>query len=188
MNDPQSRPRAPGSGLRRTLDQEIDQVAARMVGVDHDAAMADRIVARLPERPARGPWLGVLLPQAAAAVAILAAVVMWTTREPAVDPNTDVGRAAASLSAEAPGAKAEAPAETEAGAQAPDLQASVSSLSTVEPALLPDHERALAPVAAPISIELAAIEAPALLDEPTLVLAPLVLTELPLSGESNSPY
>ena len=45
---------------RDPLDQAIDRVAARMVSVDHDEVMVERIVARLPERSGLGGWLRVL--------------------------------------------------------------------------------------------------------------------------------
>lgn len=162
---------------RDPLDQAIDQVAARLVSVEHDQAMPDRIVARLPERARQSAWLGALLPQAALATVLVAAVIMWMTREPdqVREPAVDVRRAEASASAVAPVVAAEA--------EAPALR-TVDSQFVVTP----DHERALVPVAAPMFLEVAGLAGPAALPaEPPVVLAPIVLTELPLSGESISP-
>ena len=154
---------------RDPLDQAIDQVAARLVSVEHDQAMADRIVARLPNRAARSAWAGALVPQAALATVLLVGVFLWTTREPELvrEPVVDV---------------------VSAGAEAPALRTTVTPRSDDSQFVLtPDHERALVPVAAPIALEVAALDASALPEEALVVIAPIVLTELPLSGESISP-
>ena len=173
---------------RDPLDQAIDRVAARLVSVDHDEAMADRIVARLPERSGLGGWWRVLLPQAAVAAALIVAALVWTTRNrERVVPNpvTVPSRAEAGVAArDVPAVPA-----TAADVDAP-IQAAAVVVRRVTPAAAPlpaDHERSLAPVGEPKPLEVVSLASPSLPEEALVVLAPLVLTELPLSGESNSP-
>lgn len=173
---------------RDPLDQAIDRVAARMVDVDHDRAMVERIVARLPERSGAGGWLRVLVPQAAVATVLIVAALVWTRSDresvvpdPAAAPSVAQGGAAAS---EAPAVPAP-PAAVSAPVNATRIAA--RRVTPAVPELPLDHERSLAPVAAPISIELASLEAPSFLEKPPLVVAPLALTALPLSGESMPP-
>lgn len=198
MNDP----------TRDPLDQAIDRVAARLVSVDHDEpfdspigrasrplaglaqdrAIVERIVARLPERSGAGGWLRVLVPQAAIATALIIAALVWTTRnreqvvgDPVAAPSVaDASAAAREVpAAPAPVGAVAAPANATRGA-APR----VTETAMAEPA---DHERSLAPVEAPIPLEIVSLASPSLPDEAFVVLAPIVLTELPLSGEPNSP-
>ena len=173
---------------RDPLDQAIDRVAARLVSVDHDEVMVERIVARLPERSGLGGWLRVLAPQAALATALIVAVLVWTTRdrEQVVrDPVT------ASTVADAAAAAPQAPA-----LNAPVAEVSVPlkaagmmarGVRETAPASPADHERSLAPVESPKPLEVVSLASPSLPEEVPVVLAPIVLTELPLSGESNSP-
>ncbi|MDO8677921.1 MAG: hypothetical protein Q7R30_05060 [Acidobacteriota bacterium] len=173
---------------RDPLDQAIDRVAARLVSVDHDDAMVQRLVARLPERSGVGGWLRVLVPQAAVATALVIAALVWTTsnREQVVrDPVAAPSVAAAGVAARdvpavpAPIVGAAAPAEaTRVAARG------VTETAMAEPA---DHERSLAPVAALVALEVVSLASPSLPEEAFVVLAPIVLTELPLSGESISP-
>jgi hypothetical protein len=169
---------------RDPLDKAIDHVAARLVSVEQDAAMVERLVAGLPERPARTGWFGVLVPQAAAAVAILVAVVMWTTRDrdEARDPVGDGRRAGTSVAA----APAVAPASVVAVIAKPRRPVVRRSLDG-QLALVADHERGLDPAPAPIPFDVPALEALSTPEKAPLVVAPIVLTELPLSGESISP-
>jgi hypothetical protein len=176
---------------RDPLDQVIDRVAARMVSVDHDEAMADRIVARLPERSGLGGWSRVLLPQAAVAGALIVAALVWTTRNrERVVPNpvTVPSRAEAGVAAREVPAVPAVPA-TAADVNAP-IQAAGMVVRRVTPAAAPlpaDHERSLAPVGEPKPLEVVSLASPSLPEEAFVVLAPIVLTELPLSGESISP-
>lgn len=171
---------------RDPLDQAIDRVAARLVSVDHDASMAERIVARLPERSGWGDWPRVLAPQAALAAVLIGAVLVWTMRgreEGVRNPAPSVAEAggASPDGASVPGAAARA----DATVNAPRLAA---RRVTPAPAAWPvDHERSLAPVDAPVALEVVSLASPSLPDEAFVVLAPIVLTELPLSGESISP-
>lgn len=173
---------------RDPLDQAIDRVAARLVSVDPDEAMTGRIVARLPERSGLGGWLRVLLPQAAVATALIVAALVWTTRnrdQVAHDP------AAAPPVAEAGVGAREVPAVPAAvpGVDAPIKATRVAArrVTPTAPELPADHERSLAPVDEPIALEVVSLASPSLPEEAFVVLAPIVLTELPLSGESISP-
>lgn len=178
MNDP----------TRDPLDQAIDRVAARLVSVDHDRAMAERIVARLPERSSAGGWLRVLAPQAVLATVLIVAAWLWTTndrdqvvRDPVPAPSVAQAGTAASEAAVVP---APSPAVSV------PVNATRMAARRVTPAALElpvDHERSLAPVEAPIPLEVVSLTSPLLPEEAVVVLAPIVLTELPLSGESNSP-
>jgi hypothetical protein len=64
----------------RVLDAAIDAVSKRLVDVPADADLAMRIVQSLPDRHSRARWL---VPQLAAASAIVIALVVWNTREQA---------------------------------------------------------------------------------------------------------
>jgi hypothetical protein len=65
----------------------------------------------------------------------------------------------------------------------------VRHVTTPAAAPLPaDHERSLAPVGEPTPLEVVSLASPSLPEEAFVVLAPIVLTELPLSGESISPH
>ena len=169
---------------RDPLDQQIDRVAARLVSVDHDDALVERIVSGLPERNQRSGWLAVLLPQAALAAALIVAAIVWTSRdrEQAVEPFS-APPAAGVVAIEVPVQHAAAPALTAPGAP----RDAVRRVTDAAPIAAADHERSLAPVDAPVALEVAALASPSLPEEAFVVLAPIVLTELPLSSESNSP-
>ena len=173
---------------RDPLDQAIDRVAARLVSVDDDRAMVERIVARLPERNGLGGWLRVLLPQAAVATALIVTALVWTRGDrervvPDPTPPPSIAQAGASAS-EVPVVPAPS-----AGASAlvNPTRIAARRVTPAAAALPVDHERSLAPVAAPVPLEVASLASPSLPEEAFVVLAPIVLTELPLSGESNSP-
>jgi hypothetical protein len=174
---------------RDPLDQAIDRVAARLVSVDHDATMVDRIVGRLPERSGVGGWLRVLAPQAALATVLIVAGLVWTT--------SDREQVVSDPAAAPPVAGAGAPAREVSTVLVPptDVEAPVNAtrvaarrVTPIEAALPVDHERSLAPVEAPIPLEVVSLASPSLPEEAFVVLAPIVLTELPLSGESFSPH
>ena len=172
---------------RDPLDQAIDRVAARLVSVDHDEAMVERMVARLPERNGWSDWLRVLAPQAAVATALIVAALVWTTgtrkevdRDPAAAAVADAGIAAREVPAvPAPIVAVASPAHVTRVAARRATETAIA-----EPA---DHERSLAPVAALVPLEVVSLASPSLPGEAFVVLAPLVLTELPLSGEPISP-
>lgn len=173
---------------RDPLDTAIDRVAARLVSVEHDEVMVDRIITRLPERPGRRAWFAPLVPQAALAVCVAIVAFAWTTRD-----GGDVVREprqlapVARIEPEAPRVVVSSPA-ADATARPLDKPKGLSPRLVLNGLAAPrDHERSLVPVAAPVSLEVAALEAPALLDEAPVVVAPIVLTALPLSGESPSP-
>jgi hypothetical protein len=168
---------------RDPLDQAIDRVAARLVSVEHDEAMVERIVARLPERNGVGGWLRVLAPQAALAAVLIVAGLVWmrsdreqVVRDPAVAPSAVQ---AGGSTVPAPSAIVSAPVNA--------TRMAARRMTPAAPALPADHERSLTPVEAPIPLEVVSLASPSLPEEAFVVLAPIVLTELPLSGESNSP-
>jgi len=180
MNDP----------TRDPLDQAIDRVAARLVSVDHDEAIVDRIVARLPERSGAGGWRRVLMPQAAIATALIIAALVWTTRnreqvdgDPVATPSVaDAGVAAREVPAAPASVGAVAAPPTASRVAAPRVtEAETASVA------LADHERSLEPVAALVPLEVVSLASPPLLEEAPVVLSPIVLNDLPLSGEPNSP-
>ena len=169
---------------RNPLDQQIDRVAARLVSVDHHDAIVKRIVAGLPERNQRSGWLAVLAPQAALAAALIVAAVVWTTREHEQDIEPLLAPLVAGVTAlEGPVQYAPVP-----GSGAP-VAPRLAARRVIEgaPIAVADHERSLAPIDAPVALEVAALASPSLPDEAFVVLAPIVLTELPLSGEAISP-
>jgi len=176
---------------RDRLDQAIDRVAARLVSVDHEAAMVEGIVARLPERSGVGGWLRVLAPQAAVAAALIVAALVWTRgdRDPVVPDSVaapavaQVGAAATEVPAGAPPPAVRAPGSVPVGATRLAARRVIPDAS--EPPV--DHERSLAPVESPQPLEVVSLASPSLPEDAFVVLAPIVLTELPLSGESNSP-
>lgn len=169
---------------RDPLDQQIDRVAAHLVSVDHAAAIVERIVAGLPARKQRSGWLAVLAPQAALAAALLVAAVVWTTREHEQDVEPLSAPLVAGVTAiEVP--VRHAPAPRSGAPVAPRLAA--RRVIEGAPVAVADHERSLAPIDAPVALEVAALASPSLPEEALVVLAPIVLTELALSGESNSP-
>lgn len=171
---------------RDPLDQAIDRVASRLVSVDHDRAMVERIVTTLPERNGVGGWLRVLVPQAALATVVIAGVLVWTMShretvpaEPVAAPRVPEVRAG-----EVPAARVAVPS-MDAAVEAPRMVARRKAAAA--PALPVDHERSLAPVDAPRPLEVVSLASPSLPEEAFVVLAPIVLTALPLSGEPNSP-
>jgi hypothetical protein len=128
----------------------------------------------------------VLVPQGAIAAVLIVAAVVWTasnrekvTRDPVAAPSL-----AGASAGEVPAVHAPVPA-VEAPGEAPRMTARRATAAAIaEPA---DHERSLAPVAAPVPLEIVSLASPSLPEEAFVVLAPIVLTELPLSGESSSP-
>jgi len=173
---------------RDPLDQAIDRVAARLVSVDHDEAMADRIIVRLPERSGQGGWWRVLVPHAALATALVVAALVWSRsgREPVVaDPAAVPSVAQAGAAANEVPAVPVAPAAVSAPVNATRIAA--RRATPAAPELPVDHERSLAPVEAPTLLEVVSLASPSLPEEAFVVLAPIVLTELPLSSESISP-
>ena len=174
---------APSAKVDR-LDAAIDHVAARMVAVSHDGELTMRIATALPERRSRLRWL---MPQLAAIGAIAIAAFVWTTRN-------NTAPAIATL----PSAKhtpmtglANAVAATEPGTAFRTLPLELlEPLERMEPPVrmsTGDHERALPPIEAVSALvvrDLAARELPA---TPALELAPIEITDLPLTAESFPP-
>jgi hypothetical protein len=148
------------------------------VQVREDEDLAMRIAIALPERSSRFGWL---IPQFAVIAAFAIAAVVWTMRDPATPsllPSSDVVAVMAvpnPVVAREPGtAFRTLPLER------------LEPLEPVEP-LDGDHERSLAPIAAMSALVMSDMDPDALPGSPALVLAPIAITELPLTAESFSP-
>lgn len=170
------RPQKAQTAQNDRLEAAIDQVAARMVAVPDDPEMALRIAGALPDRASRLGWL---IPQLAALGAIVIAAVVWSMREqPAIVlqvlPSTEIAAVSAFPRVDA---------------SAPVTVVSTLPSEPSEPPELsePDFERslpALEAVDALVVSDLTPRELPA---SPALVLAPIGVTELPLTAESFPP-
>ena len=169
--------------MKDPIDTAIDHVAARMVQVREDEDLAFRIASALPERSSRLRWL---TPQFAAIAAFAIAAVVWTTREtapPSLLPSSDAAAMAGTrntVTAIAPGTIARGTA-----VRTRPLEL-LEPLEPVEP-LEGDHERSLPPIAgmrALVMSEVSPVELPA---TPALTLAPIEITDLPLTAESFPP-
>ena len=165
----------------RDLNSAIDHVARRMVAVPDDPEMVARIVSALPERSSRLGWL---IPQLAALGAIVIAAVMWSTRErpalPAVLPSTPIASATSwpgVITAREPG--------TVARTQP------LERLEPVEPleplGLGSDFERSLPSLEVVDSLMVSDLTPHELPASPALELAPIGVTDLPLTAESFPP-
>lgn len=169
---------------RDPLDLAIDRVAARLVSVNHDAAMADRIVAQLPVPSGRWAWTVSLVPQAAVAILVAMLAFAWT----ASDRGSGLREASSSSVAGVRPARREGsePAEQPRGTMAaiaiPPLPATRALRGPENEA---DHERSLESVAALIPLDVAALEGPMPLDQAPVFLGPIVLTDLPLSSDPS---
>ena len=164
--------------MRDPIDIAIDQVTARMVQVREDEDLALRIAAALPERSSRFRWL---IPQFAAVAAFAIAAVVWTTRDtatPSLLPSSDVVEVMAlptTVSAVEPG--------TALRTQPLELLEPLEPLEPVEG----DHDRSLPAIDVVTALtvsDVAPVELPA---TPALTLAPIEITDLPLTAESFPP-
>lgn len=161
------------------LDAAIDHVAKRMVAVPDDPEMVARIVSALPERSSRLGWL---IPQLAALGAIVIAAVVWSTRErpasPAVLPSTQI--AATTV---LPGVIA--PREPGTVVRTQPLE----PLEPVEPLepLDTDFDRSLPALESVDSLMVSDVTPHELPASPALELAPIGVTDLPLTAESFPP-
>jgi hypothetical protein len=172
------------------LDAAIDQVTARMVHVRDDEDLALRIASALPERSSRfhlraarfGGQVSWLIPQFAAIAAFAIGVVLWTTRDtapPSLLPSSDVVAVMAvpnTVVASAPGTVF----------RIQPLEPLVH-LEPVEPLDRPDFDRSLAPIAPMTALVVTDVAPGELAPTPELLLAPLVIADLPLTAESFSP-
>lgn len=168
-------------------DAAIDQVARQMVAVPDDPEMVARIVSALPERSSRLGWL---IPQFAALGAIVIAAVVWSTRErPAstvVLPSTQVATATALprvITPRTPGT----PREPGTVVRTQPLER-LEPMEPLEPlGLGSDFDRSLPSLEIVDSLmvsDLTPVELPA---SPALELAPIGVTDLPLTAESFPP-
>ena len=150
-----------------------------MVQVREDEDLALRIVDALPERSSRFGWL---IPQFAAIAAFAIAAVVWTMRDPATPsllPSSDV---VAVMAVPNP----------VSGAENPEPHLEPCPWNAWNPwnlwnLWMVDHERSLAPIEAMSALVMSDMDPDALPGSPALVLAPIAITELPLTAESFSP-
>ena len=168
---------------RDHLDAAIDHVAARMVAVPDDGELALRIVTALPERTSRLRWL---IPQLAAIGAIVVAALIWTTRN-------NTAPALGTLPSEVAPivGLASAVTENEPGTVSRTLPLEhMESLEPMEPVVQTagvDHERALSPIEAVSALVVTDVAPSELPETPALELAPIEITDLPLTAESFPP-
>lgn len=183
--------------MKDPIDTAIDQVAARMVQVREDEDLALRIASALPERSSRFGWL---VPQFAAIAAFAIAAVVWSLRGPATPsllPSSDVVAVMAvpnTVAAVEPGTAVRALPLESAFARhvVSELRRDrlLGPLELLEPFVRVDgvdHERSLAPIETMSALVMRDMDPDALPGSPALVLAPIAITELPLTAESFSP-
>lgn len=164
---------------RHELDEAIDRVAAKMVAADEDAAVLQRVMARLPDR-STAPWFFAWPVQLAAGAALVLVAFLWARpleRQvvPAVNPVARAAEAAAVAAIVEPAAQ-------RADVRIPDRGPRIPRASLDRP----DHERSLPPVDIVAVIELDAIVTPAIDLAAPAALEPLVLTELALDTKGDS--
>ena len=168
---------------RDLLHQAIDQVAARLTRVDENDALAAQIINALP---ARVTWFGWLshswAPRLAMIAVIVAAGMVWSTRREASTPVASP--LASSRPIAAPTVLVAAVREAE-----PIRTMPLEPLEPLEPVetRLGDHERSLPALDALSALALDALAPVSLPEDAPLTLAPLAITELPLTPESISP-
>jgi hypothetical protein len=136
------------------LDRAIDDVARTMVSAPQDREMASLIAAALP--PRRQPWFAATprwAVHAMGAASLAAMAVIWIAREPSAPSSPD-------------SAVAHVPAVPMMGVAPLSAAVAVSARGLIgdsrvgpAPSAPTDHERALAPVASPGSIAVAALAA-----------------------------
>lgn len=162
---------------RDRLDAAIDDVAARMVHVEEDAALALRIADALPGRSRVGWWI----PQLATVSALAVAFAWWSTNAPVTPPNLLPSRAefVASLPLAVVADEPATAARTGTSARTMPLE----RLESLEPF---DHARSLPSLTAMNALMVSDLTPEALPAWPALTLAPIGVTELPLTAESLS--
>ena len=170
---------------RDSLDEAIDRVATGMVSMDVDVDAARRIAGTLPNRHERRFGSSSLLFQAAT-IAAAALVVFYVRSFSRVEPAKPVFRDAPVAVQEPTQSRVEASAAVEP----PQVAKVTASTRRPAPGLTP----------APPAIEIDAIETPEELTIPSLetptplvavgatAVAPISITELPLSSDGASPF
>lgn len=163
------------------LDAAIDEAAARMVAVPDDNEIVMRIVCALPERSSRLGWL---IPQLAALGAIAIAAVLWSTRErpvsPALLPSVEIAGVTAFprvVSAREPGTVRTQPSEP----------SELSEPSDAAQPLKSDFDRSLPALETVDALMVSDVTPRELPASPALVLAPIGVTDLPLTAETFPP-
>ena len=168
---------------RDLLDDAIDQVASRMTRVDDDAAMAARIVAALPERVSWFGWMvHAWVPRLAMTAMVATASLLWARREAPIDP---APAPVPPIAAAAPVTPVTAPMPLAAENAALNRTTPLEPLELLEPMepARADFERSLVAVAALGPLDVESLIPDVLPAEASIAIAPLALTDLPLSAE-----
>lgn len=166
---------------RVDLDQAIDRVAKRLTHVGDDPHFSERVVTALPGQATWFGWLTQSWAPRLAMVAIVAGTAaFWNARHvtevtPAQPPLASVAYVDWSQLVGAAVAR-----EPLALVRTMPLE----RLEPLEPLARLDHERSLPSIEAPSAVEIAALSAGDLPAESALSLAPIVITDLPLTAES----
>ena len=180
------------------LDTAIDQVAARMVHVNEDASLTERIVGALPERTSRFAWF---IPRLAAMTALAVAAIVWTSRDtapPALLPSADVAGlggmptvvAASAPRTVAPGTAVRTmPLESAFARNTSGELRRDRLLEPLEPLRSDgaDFERSLPAIDAMTALAMSDVTPDEMPATPALMLAPIEITDLPLTAESFPP-
>ena len=170
---------------RDRLDDAIDRVVTRMVGVEENEALASQIVNALPERVS---WFGWLFhswaPRLAMIAMIVAAATVWGSRRPTAAPQLDP--VASTLTAAEPAAFVATVREAEPGRMLPLER--LEPVERMEPlAAAADFERSLPSLGAVAVLEFDSLAPDVLPATESLVLEPLAIVDLPLTAEAVSP-
>ena len=178
-----SGPRDVSAGARRSsgerLDAAIDRVAARIVHVRDDEALASRIARALPELSSR---FSRLLPQFAAVAALATAAVVWTMR----DTTTLLPSNLAAMMAVPNTALAVTPGTTSRAASKTKPVEPLERLEHMEP-VDGDFERSLAPIESMTALVISSVTPDELPATSPLELVPMTIIELPLTADTFSP-
>ena len=169
---------------RHDFDRAIDRVAAQLVAVREDSDLLPHVMARLPER-APSTWFLAMPVQLAAGAALVLLAFLYGRPSREVTRRESLAVTAGASAIEA--RPLEAPRRPVA-APIPDPRSLIRDPRSPIPALAlarPDYDRSLAPVEALEGLELRAIAAPFLEIDAAAVIAPLVLSELPLASDTS---
>ncbi len=178
--------------MKDPLDTAIDHVAARLVHVQDDAEMTERIVRALPERP-RLAWL---LPQFALIGVFAIAAMVWMTQDtsapPALLPASSVGVVAslpaAPMSHEPGTALRTQPLESaSARNNSRELRRDRAVAAFDREGGPLDHERSLPALEAVNTLIVNDVSPRELPASSALAVAPIGVTDLPLTAESFLP-
>ena len=165
------------------LDEAIDRIAKRLTRVEDGAALANRILASLPDR---SPWLLHSWIPRLAITAMLAAAASLVVLRMFDGRSTDVRRTevASAPLVEFRAAVERTSAEPELIVRRTIVERQENDRRTID---APDHEYSLREIDSPKALSVSVLASESLLVEEALSLAPLTIAELPLTAETISP-